>query len=143
MTTLAFFVAGTPVPQGSMRAFGSRIIQSPEVKAWRGEVTAEALAAAEAAGWEEPWDGPCALSAIFWLARPRTVKRRWPTHSHAGAGDIDKLTRGLLDALSPRDAQLRVLTNDARIVRIVIEKRYAGDDRPAGVHIELTPLEAQ
>ena len=138
MTTLAFFVAGTPVPQGSMRAFGSRIIQSPEVKAWRGEVTAEALTAAEAAGWEEPWDGPCALDLIFYLPRPKRPRWPWP----AVRPDLDKLARAVMDALCPRDPDLRVLAEDSRVIELHAIKRYAGDDRPAGVHIELTPLEA-
>lgn len=138
MTPLAFFVTGTPVPQGSMRAFGSRIIQSPEVKAWRGEVTAEALTAAEAAGWEELWDGPCALDLIFYLPRPKRPRWPWP----AVRPDVDKLARAVMDALCPRDPDLRVLAEDSRIVALTAIKRYADGDHPAGVHIELTPLEA-
>lgn len=138
MTPLAFIVAGTPVPQGSMRAFGSRIIQSPEVKAWRGEVTAEALTAAEAAGWEELWDGPCALDLIFYLPRPKRPRWPWP----AVRPDVDKLARAVMDALCPRDPDLRVLAEDSRIVALTAIKHYADNDRPAGVHIELTPLEA-
>lgn len=139
MTTLAFFVAGTPVPQGSMRAFGSRIIQSPEVKAWRGEVTAEALTAAEAAGWEEPWDGPCALDLVFFLPRPKRPRWPWP----AVRPDLDKLARAVMDALCPRDPDLRVLAEDSRVVELRAIKHYADNDHPAGAHIELTPQEAQ
>lgn len=139
MTTLAFFVAGTPVPQGSMRAFGSRIIQSPEVKAWRGEVTAEALTAAEAAGWEEPLDAPCQVDLTFWLPRPK--RPRWRLFA-ATKPDLDKLVRAVFDALCPRDPDLRVLAEDSRIVALTAIKHYADADHPAGVHIELTPLEA-
>lgn len=138
MTPLAFFVTGTPVPQGSMRAFGSRIIQSPEVKAWRAEVTAEVLTAAEAAGWEEPWDGPCALDLVFYLPRPKRPRWTWP----AVRPDLDKLARAVMDALCPRDPDLRVLAEDSRVIELHAIKHYADGDHHAGVHIELTPLEA-
>lgn len=138
MTPLVFFTAGTPVPQGSHRVIGSRVIPDKRLVAWRAEVTAEALTAAEAAGWEEPWDGPCALDLVFYLPRPKRPRWPWP----AVRPDVDKLVRAVMDALCPRDPDLRVLGEDSRVIELHAIKRYADDDHPAGVHIELTPLEA-
>lgn len=136
-TRLEFRVYGDPIPQGSHRVIGSRVIPDKRLLAWRALVTAEALAAAEAAGWEDPYDGPVVVRVRFYLPRPATVTRAYPTHTHAGAGDVDKLTRSVLDALSPRDRDLRVLTNDARVIETHDSKHYADGTNPPGVHVQI------
>ena len=127
--TFTFRVAGDPIPQGSLRFLGrGRVIpDNPGLKSWRGEITAEALTAAEEHDFDTPYDGPVEVEALFFLPRPKTVRRRHPDR----AADLDKLQRALGDALCPRDPAIRTLTNDSRIIRWVTAKEYAdGGIRP-------------
>jgi len=111
-----FFAAGKPEPQGSTRAFmvGDKPVITSTNKAlrpWR-----------EVIGWEArrvhtgpPLDDAVCIMATFILPRPKSVKRKQPTVKP----DLDKLIRGLLDALSGV-----LYADDAIVVSVAAAKVY-------------------
>lgn len=139
---LQFEVPGIPQPQGSTRSFarGGKVIttsDNPKLRPWRDAVcwhARAALVAAPRAGWTGPFEGPVTVSAIFYLPRPAghfgtgrnagQVRASAPPFP-AGKPDLDKLIRGVLDALS----EAGVWRDDAQVVSFGdIGKRYS--DRP-------------
>jgi len=139
-------VRGIPQPQGSAKAFvvnGRARITSdnPKVKPWRADVASNVADAMLAAGWDEPKAGPIQVTAIFTMPKPASAPKRlrsWPTKRP----DLDKLLRGLLDALTASG----VWFDDAQVVNVAARKRYAGDpDREGalpfpGVQIVIRPV---
>jgi Holliday junction resolvase RusA-like endonuclease len=125
-----FTVTGTPVTQGSKTGFvvktasGHRAIvadqNAKKLKPWREAVRQDAITAM--AG-RDPFTGPVTVTVRFALARPSSApktRRTWPTG--ARSGDVDKLLRAILDALT--DAG--VFADDAQVVRAEAIKDYAG-----------------
>jgi Holliday junction resolvase RusA-like endonuclease len=120
---LTFTAYGTPVPQGSTRAFvvnGRAVTTSANknLRPWRDTMAA---AAREAMDGHPPIDGPVGVFATFTRPRPKSRPKRdlWPDRKP----DIDKLARGLLDALSGP-----VFRDDAQVCGLRVAKRYVGDD---------------
>lgn len=121
---LRLFVPGTPVPQGSKKAFvikgtnRARIVDdnAEVLKPWRAAVTAAAAAA-----WGRPpmRDEALVVTCDFRLVRPKSVRRRRP---HVKP-DVDKYLRAVLDALT--DAA--VWGDDGQVVKAVPEKNYADE----------------
>jgi Holliday junction resolvase RusA-like endonuclease len=111
--TIAFKVEGKPIQQGSMRAFNNHIVhnKSKELMAWRLLV---ALAAKRAGC--TPIAGAISISMKFAYARPRTVKREFPTVPP----DLDKQIRSILDALSGV-----AYIDDSQVTEISATKEYA------------------
>lgn len=107
-----FFVDGLPVPQGSMKVINGRAIhhKGSELAAWRSAV---ALAARHKGARPSP--DPIYIHLKFFLPKPRTVKRVYPTVSP----DLDKLIRAVLDGLTAI-----AYIDDAQVVSIVAEKAY-------------------
>lgn len=147
------WVPGTPIPQGSMTCVGGRGRRhnvQPSNKAdltrWRQRVTAGALEHIPV----RDLAGPVHVEITFTIARPPSAPdtRVWP-HMKATrpglGGDIDKLARAVLDALSPRIGP-RILTDDAAVVELIARKAYPDTpgvadrrDRP-GALIRIKPL---
>jgi Holliday junction resolvase RusA-like endonuclease len=121
-------VDGIPRPQGSKRHVGNGImIEASDVKPWR-EAIAKAVAQAQvAAGKEIQFSDPVVIWAIFYLPRPKSVKRPFPSV----APDLDKLCRSLGDGLSINSSALK---DDALIIRWIASKRYA-DHRGPGAEV--------
>lgn len=126
------FVPGAPVPQGSKRAFvvkGRAVladVRGADLKAWRDQV-ADLVASA---GEGSRFVGAVRVSLVFQFVRPASAPRRvWPDVRP----DVDKLTRAALDALTVSG----VIEDDARIVRLVAEKRYAAEP---GVWVTVAPM---
>lgn len=129
----AFFdivVHGTPAPQGSKKGgysakTGKTFVyeqNSKTQKSWRQDVIAAAVQMREAAKLET-LDGPMYVVVTFRLPRPASVNiRRRPFP--CVKPDMDKLLRNTLDGLT----QAGVYRDDAQIVKIFAEKRYATDD---------------
>jgi len=119
-----FFVPGKPIQQGSMRIYKNRIVHTSatELKAWR-----------ELVGWKAkeakvqfvPEHEPVLVILNFVFARPKSVKREFPTVFP----DLDKLQRSILDGLTGIAYQ-----DDAQVVRIETEKIYG--DTP-GVEVSV------
>lgn len=102
---ISFTVYGTPVPQGSMRAFvpkgWTRAVvtgDNAKTKPWRQEVALMARDAMNLA-CKSPALRPLGVSVAcdFYFSRPKSTPRRvvWKTTKP----DIDKLLRSVLDAL--------------------------------------------
>ena len=120
---LSFTVYGVAQPQGSARAFvvnGRAVITSANknLKGWRELISAEARAQMKGL---PPYDGPIEVRASFYLPRPKSVKREYPTVKP----DLDKTTRGLLDALSNV-----VIRDDAQVVSLQVSKWYVNAEVP-------------
>jgi len=123
---ISFTVYGTPIPQGSMKAFrhkttGAVITTSDNTKTkpWKQQVS---LMAINAVGTVQI-KGPVQLDLKFFLKRPKSVSksRVYPTVKP----DLDKCTRAILDALSGI-----VYRDDAQVVRFgEVSKEYGEPER--------------
>jgi crossover junction endodeoxyribonuclease RusA len=138
---ITFTVRGMePKPQGSKRSVGRGVMVEScrQLKPWRAMVTAAAIESGAALV-----RGPVALSVVFVFCRPAghfrkngTLKPSAPRW-HAVRPDLDKICRSIGDSLS------KVLyEDDARIVSLTGEKRYAVGNEPPGAIITLVPLQA-
>jgi crossover junction endodeoxyribonuclease RusA len=128
VTSLGFRVYGIPAPQGSKNSgvsatTGKSFVyeqSSKTLKPWRTAIKEAALAAR---GDTPTKTGPIALSIILMMPRPASVsekKRKWPSVRP----DLDKMIRGVCDALK----EAGIYKDDAQVVQINAEKRYATDD---------------
>ena len=139
MTSITFAVYGLPVTQGNKSAFvtktGKAVMRegrSNEAKgrfdAWRHAVGDEARRVAGDALLE----GPVLVTLTFGLQRPASAPKRrrtWPTA--ARSGDVDKLARACLDAITGV-----ILVDDAQVIGLAVTKDYG---RP-GVQVTVTPV---
>jgi Holliday junction resolvase RusA-like endonuclease len=129
---LTFTVVGTPIPQGSHKAYVvngyAKITDDNEkTKPWRQDVKHAAL---DARGDRPPLDGPVVVQVRFVMPRAKGHFRTG-RNAHllrdtappfpAGKPDVDKLQRSLLDALTAAG----VFRDDAQVVRIYAEKVFA------------------
>ena len=132
MEPLYISVLGRPAPQGSKKHVGGgRMVEASRfLPAWRKAVTFAAVQAIADAGWVSE-DGPAQVTVSFYLERPATVKIA-NRPSPVKPPDVDKLARGVLDALS--DAG--VWGDDAQCVKLTVMKFYA-DTRDPGCVVEI------
>ena len=130
---IAFYVRGLPRTQGSVRAVTNRgtgramVVQGSSKEAqnglssWREAIAAEGRTWCDAHPAFVPLDGlPLQLKLTFTLARPKSApktRRTWPVG--ARSGDIDKLARAVLDALTGV-----LFTDDSQVVGLVTSKDY-------------------
>lgn len=140
-----FDVLGVPAAQGSKRHVGGgRLVESSKkVAPWREAVKAAAVVALE----EQPAiKGPAVVSINFRFARPAghygtgknagSLKGSAPTVPVSRAnGDIDKLVRSTLDALTDSQA----IADDSQVVILLATKQYADDAKP-GATVKVKPL---
>ncbi len=132
MSDFSFRVDGDPVPQGSMRVvprgkgrFNVVAQNYKELQIWRDRVRS---AAEDAMGSRVAYDGPVVLELEFKLPR---AKRTHVNAVHVKKPDVDKLARGVLDALSGT-----VYVDDRQVAKLTAEKDYAGEDGWVGVTID-------
>lgn len=135
MNGVPFFVAGVPVPQGSKKGFSPRgstrvtlvDVNKDVLKPWRAEIARVARAS-----WADRprLEGPVRLSATFVFARPKSVKRAYPSVKP----DLDKLLRAICDGIT--DAQV-VWRDDAQVVQAFTDKFYGA---VPGVHVIVTEV---
>ena len=134
------------MPQGSVKAFGSRVVANNEhaLGSWRSDV-ASAAQRAKPADWDI--NAAVSLRCEFVFPRPLShygtgknatkLKPSAPRY-HVKTPDVDKLVRGVADSIG--DAVARVLlNNDSQIVSIYAAKRYSTDDF-LGAIITITAL---
>lgn len=126
---LAFRTIGLPVAQGSMSAFvvGKRAIVTDQkgktLKPWREALRSDAVTAA-GEDWQ-PLAGPVKVTLLFALPKPASAPKRrrvWPVGKRSG--DLDKLTRAVLDALT----QAAIVRDDSQVVDLRAIKDYPGPD---------------
>ncbi len=145
--SFTFRVLGTPVPQGSVKAYGSRVVANNEhaLGSWRSDV-ASAAQRAKPADWDI--NAAVSLRCEFVFPRPQShygtgknatkLKPSAPRY-HVKTPDVDKLVRGVADSIG--DAVARVLlNNDSQIVTLYAAKRYSTDDF-LGAIITVTALD--
>ena len=125
MTERNLFVPGVPAAQGSKRHVGNgRMVEmSKRLGPWRAAI-AEAIVEA---GWQRDpiLAGPVAVSLTFTMPRPKShygtgrnadrLKPNAPDWVSTAVGDIDKLCRAVLDAITEAgawrdDSQVALLT---------------------------------
>jgi crossover junction endodeoxyribonuclease RusA len=123
-------VYGTPRPQGSKRHVGNGILieASKYLPAWRAEIIHACHQVINQTQDVRKFTEPVAATLNFYLPRPDSVDRKFPTV----APDLDKLVRAVFDGLE----QAGVLENDSQIVSLDASKAYA-DEHPEGVSIYL------
>lgn len=150
-------VHGDPTTKGSLVCIGPapgqkrhRLIEQlgPAVKKWRRIVDPAGDKLRELAGGV--LHDPLGVELVFTLARPAGVplhKRAWP---NVRVGDVDKLARCVLDALTvhqEKGVQRGVLADDAIVCELLVRKAYPDTpDAPdrltrPGVVIRLYPLD--
>lgn len=142
VSALSFFVAGVPVPQGSMKAItikGKKFTQlisdnDSLLKPWRGKVVDVATLARNLGGWPENYNGPVELSCRFLLPMPASrpsLARTAGIGMRAVKPDLDKLMRAIGDALTIAN----VLDDDSRIVIAHLAKYEVAGHHLCGVEV--------
>lgn len=117
---LSCWVPGRPKTKGSLSVVNGRrgiASDTPASKRWR-----QLMAYAAAGLIKAPIEGPVTVVAVFHLPVH-------PVSGHAWAGrvgDLDKLARNLLDALT--DAG--VYGDDVQVTRLLVDKVEAGERGP-------------
>lgn len=124
---MKFFVPGVPRPKGSKTKVGGKLIEvadmgtrrrrSGSLKSW---MEAVAHAAVVFRDCQYRAETPLAVQIVFYVPRPKSVKRRRPCAK--SGGDVDKLARACLDALEGV-----IYENDAQVVDLRAIKRYECD----------------
>lgn len=126
MESITLRIDGLPIPQGSKTVAkgGGKVwlrdSNAKVLKPWRAEVAAVADVG-------RTFTVPVFVAAVFYLPRPKTVRRLFPSVKP----DLDKLFRALGDGLT--DGGL--LADDSLIVSQFIHKRYASAANPPGVRV--------
>ena len=145
---LSMFVHGTPIPQGSKRAWYNqatkRVMMTEDAgsrhASWRMEVTSHARQAmADAGRFGEPYREAVSCSVTFMFHRPAihygTGKNAEKVKASAPAfpvkpPDIDKLVRAVFDSFTSI-----VWVDDAQVVAATIRKVYIERWQPEGVKV--------
>lgn len=134
-----FFIEGVPVPQGSMRTVGRGVVihsNAKKLKEWRSLVAYQVRAFFQD---DEQIDDALRIDLEFYLPRPSTVKRIFPSRKP----DLDKLIRAVLDGIT----ESKAVTDDARFVEINAKKFYTYDTevftRRPGVLVEFYRIDEE
>lgn len=125
---VSFFVAGTPVAQGSTRGFikGSRVVITSTAKGLKKWRKAIEEAAEKKWGVRNPTDKPVSVELVFFVPRGKTVSRTRP----AVRPDLDKYVRAVLDSLTDI-----LFDDDGQVIHIIARKDYERVNQPPGVKI--------
>lgn len=127
---ISFFVPGKPQAQGSKvkTTWGMREMNK-ELGPWRERV---ALVAHEAKSQDQLFiEGEVAVELQFVLYRP-THAPKTKLLPGTKKPDLDKLIRGVLDALT------QVLwSDDAQVTKVIATKRVADHGETPGVHVQV------
>ena len=131
LTLMQTFCPGRPKTKGSMTARpNGSMHDTPASSKWRALVARSALMARRTQHgdlWTK-WSGPVSVACVFYLPVADPIA--------AHSGDLDKLVRNVLDALT--DAQ--VYADDVQVVRVVAEKVAATDLMRPGVWISVKTI---
>lgn len=134
------FVPGQPKTKGSMRGVGGgNMIESVAGSTrWRMLVAERVRRDRAQRQLDVPSARPVGVRLVFWVEPPVSLigTERAATATWIGAGDVDKLARNVLDALT--DA--RAYADDNQVVRLLVEECVAAPNRPAGVLVQCWEL---
>ena len=127
-------VVGQPRPKGSMHCIGPRKCRSCDAPVvhnvlpddpnkngaeWREKLERAGRDLQRRNGFT--FEGPISVDATFVFDRPAAAAKRLYPHVRS-AGDLDKLTRMLLDAFTTA----RVWTDDSLVCELNVRKQYPG-----------------
>jgi crossover junction endodeoxyribonuclease RusA len=145
-----FGVDGIPGAQGSKKHVGGgRLVESSKkVKPWRAVVEKAAREAMAAVELEQPITGPVHVRIMFFFVRPRS---HWRTGRNAhllrttapaeptsrALGDVDKLSRAVLDALTTSG----LIADDSLVIRLEARKTWALDQSGASITVRSLPTQ--
>ena len=135
---LAFTARGVPIPKGSMKHIGNgRMVDQTKTKPWMKAVRQASMleAAIKGVGTIEV---PVSVFIEFYFPRPLAAKNRLYPHKRS-VGDIDKLSRAVLDALQPTKTEPGVLADDSLVVDLSAHKRYT-ESEMTGAYIAIREL---
>jgi Holliday junction resolvase RusA-like endonuclease len=150
--SLTFYIAGKPVPKGRprgravMKAGGKPWVQfysDPATVDWEKYVSRRVLDQLDELAARDddiaialPFTERCLVTLRFNLAKPKsTPKAQFPVKSRT---DVDNLAKAVLDSLQ----NAGLIANDNIITDLTVSKRYADEDHPEGVEIDITALGA-
>lgn len=126
---LRFTVFGTPVPQGSTRAFIPKGWKRPiitaanaKTKPWRQEIAGAALHAMENSAFKMIAEGAVSLAVAFYFDKPKSTPKR--ISAKTTKPDADKLLRGVLDSLTGI-----AFKDDAQITNCSVLKAFGSPAR--------------
>lgn len=131
-----------PATQGSKRALpnGVMLETNKRLRPWRSHISDAALSTNLPLTTE-----PVSISIVFRFLRPRShfnksgLSAKAPQHlTSKQKGDIDKLSRAVLDALTGT-----LLHDDSQVVQLSAHKRYAAANERPGALITIIPLETR
>jgi len=138
-----FTVFGVAAPQGSKRLLGKAMVESSKrVHPWRSDVRTAAIQ-----NKPRDWDmtPPMLVDVVFWFPRPAShygskagvsyIKASAPSEPvSARVGDIDKLCRAILDALTGV-----MYFDDRQVIELDARKAYLLDQHtPPFTQIKIT-----
>ncbi|MCW4014175.1 MAG: RusA family crossover junction endodeoxyribonuclease [Candidatus Bathyarchaeota archaeon] len=130
---ISFTVVGDPVPKArprTVRKGGRTWSYTPKkVTKWEDVVRAEALKF-----FDEPFNGPVALSLVFFLKRPKTRRKE---NFVVTTPDLDNLEKAFLDGLN----EVAYLDDKQVVVKNAV-KRYIVGGEPR-VEVTVVPLRNQ
>lgn len=111
-TSAQFFIAGRPIPQGSLKFINGHAIhvRAQDLALWRADIAR----VAKSVIWEKAIEG-VEVHLTFTLSKPKTVKRNEPYVRP----DIDKLIRAVLDGLTGV-----AYDDDQQVTKITAIKEY-------------------
>jgi Holliday junction resolvase RusA-like endonuclease len=140
---LTFSVYGVAPPKGNMKAFIPKGWQrailtdsNKNIKQWTLLVADGASAAIQQLPEHErgPLTEGVRLTVMFYLPRPKKYQRAGVDPVHITKPDLDKLVRGVKDALT------RIVWNDdSQVIELVTRKDYARLDDAPHVDIAVEP----
>ena len=138
---------GKPAPQGSKSYVGRGVMieASKRCKPWRQHVKNAALEALPD-GWYAMMGKPISVSVAFVFARPNDqfinnkpgpdrLKPDAPQHCTKRIGDVDKLSRAVLDGLTEI-----CFNDDAQVTSLIAQKRYASRNEQPSAIITITAI---
>ena len=135
---LVVSVTGKPIPKGSMKPIGNnRMVDQTNTKPWMKAIRKASLLEAALLGIG-PIEVPVEVFIEFYFQRPASAKNRLYPHKRS-VGDIDKLSRAVLDALQPTKTEPGVLADDALVVSLSAHKVYSATDH-VGAYIAIKEL---
>jgi Holliday junction resolvase RusA-like endonuclease len=138
VSVCAFDVQGEPKGQPRVKAFynknvgRARVFTPGTAEAWKGAIALTAQPFLPAA----PLDCPLRLTAAFFFPRPaRLMRKKDPDEAipHTTTPDTDNAIKAVMDALT----QIGMWRDDALVISIIVEKRYAAKTQRPGAVIQI------
>ena len=127
-SVLSFFVEGKAIPKGSKTIMRGRLVEAGKgYYEWAATVASTALVEKVKQKWPRHVEGPVSVMLDFELRRPDRPKHP----AHITKPDLDKLCRGVLDALTSAS----VWNDDAQVDKLILSKHYSNTP---GVSIVVT-----